>query len=135
MAQKYGTPAINIGRTIWQCNKKFKNREKCKTPHIDENRIKQEFIRAFNDLIKNKNEVINDCKTTILKLTNTKDIDEKINKLNAESDALIELTKALVNKNSKTAMDQSKYMKIGLLTNSYNCFIIINTKLHNRWFI
>ena len=28
-------------RVIWQCNKKFKNKEKCKTPHLSEEQIKE----------------------------------------------------------------------------------------------
>ena len=40
-------------RVIWQCNNKFKNKKKCKTPHLTEEQIKEEFVKAFNNLISN----------------------------------------------------------------------------------
>ena len=40
-------------RVIWQCNHKFKNKEKCKTPHLYEDDLKAAFVKAFNSLIEN----------------------------------------------------------------------------------
>ena len=68
-------------KVIWQCNNKFKNKEKCKTPHLTEEQIKEEFVKAFNNLVSNKEEVIKDCENTVLSLVNTEDIDSKISKL------------------------------------------------------
>ena len=41
-------------KVIWQCNNKFKNKKKCKTPHLTEEQIKEEFVKAFNNLVSNK---------------------------------------------------------------------------------
>lgn len=40
---------------IWQCNHKFE--DKCKTPHLTENEIKQLFVKTVNSLISNKKEM------------------------------------------------------------------------------
>ncbi len=45
-------------KVIWQCNHKFDGGEKCTTPHLDEEIIRQLFINALN--------AINDEKTRIL---------------------------------------------------------------------
>lgn len=58
-------------KVIWQCNNKFKNKEKCKTPHLTEEQMKEEFVKAFNNLVSNKEEVIKDCENTVLSLVNT----------------------------------------------------------------
>ena len=34
--------------TIWQCNSKFKDKTRCKTPHLTEDEIKVAFITALN---------------------------------------------------------------------------------------
>ena len=65
-------------KVIWQCNNKFKNKNKCKTPHLTEEQIKEEFVKAFNNLVSNKEEVIKDCENTVLSLINTEDLDSKI---------------------------------------------------------
>ena len=37
-------------RVIWQCNHKFDGGEKCTTPHLDEEKIKELFLKAVNFL-------------------------------------------------------------------------------------
>ena len=96
-------------KTIWQCNNKFKNKEKCKTPNLTEDQIKEEFVKEFNRLIANKDEIIKDCEDAILELTNTENIDAEISKLQEENEALINLMKNLIYENSRKAIDQDKY--------------------------
>ena len=98
-------------KVIWQCNNKFKNKNKCKTPHLTEEQIKEEFVKAFNNLISNKDEVIKDCENTVLSLVNTEDIDGKISKLQEESEIIVELMKSLIYENSRKVMNQDGYNK------------------------
>ena len=98
-------------RVIWQCNNKFKNKEKCKTPHLTEEQIKEEFVKAFNELIGSKDEVIKECENTILNLTNTKDLDTKISKLQEELDMVVGLMRRLVYENSRKVINQDEYNK------------------------
>ncbi len=60
-------------RVIWQCNHKYNNDEKCKTPHLSEDSIKKFFIKAANKLLEDKDEII--ANFEILKTTafNTED--------------------------------------------------------------
>ena len=41
-------------RVIWQCNGKFKGKQKCDTPHLTEEAIQQKFLAAFNELLANR---------------------------------------------------------------------------------
>lgn len=120
-------------KVIWQCNKKFKNKEKCKTPHLNEDQIKDEFIKAFNNLISNKEEVINDCESTILSLTNTDNIDSKITKFQEESEIIVELMKNLIYENSRKAMNQDEYnKKYNSYTEKYEKIEGKLSKLHEK---
>lgn len=96
-------------RVIWQCNKKFKNQAKCKTPHLTENQIKEEFVKAFNNLVSNKDEVIKECENTILSLADTKDLDTKITKLKEEINTTVGLMRRLVHENSRKVINQDEY--------------------------
>lgn len=96
-------------KVVWQCNDKFKNKRKCRTCHLTEELIKMEFVKAFNNLIKNKEEVIKDAEGTILSLTDTKDIDDQISSLKKEMDIIVGLMRSLVRENSRKAMNQDEY--------------------------
>ena len=73
--------------------------------------MKEEFVKAFNNLNSNKDEVIRDCENTVLTLINTEDIDSKISKLQQESEIIVELMKSLIYENSRKVMNQDEYNK------------------------
>ena len=47
----------------WQCNAKFKNGQKCTTPHLTEDDIKRRFVMAANRLLSSKNHLTADFET------------------------------------------------------------------------
>ena len=71
----------------------------------------EEFVKAFNNLISNKDEAIKDCENTVLTRINTEDIDSKISKLQEESEIIVELMKSLIYENSRKVMNQDEYNK------------------------
>ena len=103
-------------KIIWQCNKKFKNKQKCSTPNVTESQIKEEFVKTFNNLITNKDEVIKDCENAILSLIDTQDLDGKISRFQEECKIVVELMKDLIHENTRKAMNQDKY------TERYNAY-------------
>lgn len=96
-------------RTIWQCNHKLKNDEKCHTPHIYEDTLKQAFIEAFNELVKNKAEILQGYKTIIQTLTDTSELDDESTKLQSETLVVTELIRICVEENANAVLDQSEY--------------------------
>lgn len=83
-------------KVIWRCNAKFKNKEKCKTPHVTEEQIKDGFINAVNSLIVDKKSIIDECEKLILELTDMSLIEEKEIRLQGERDVIYNLLKDLV---------------------------------------
>ena len=59
----------------------------------------------------NKEEVIKDCKNTILNILSTEDLDSKISKLQKESEIIVELMENLIYENSRKMMNQDEYNK------------------------
>ena len=86
------------------------------TPNVTESQIKEKFVKAFNNLITNKDEVIKDCENAILSLTNTQDLDGKISRFKEECKIVVELMKDLIHENTRKAMNQDKY------TERYNAY-------------
>lgn len=97
-------------RTIWQCNNKFKGDRKCSTPHLYEEDIKAEFIKQFNKLIDNKDEILNNCRLIQTTLTDCSKIDKEIADLLSEIDIVSELVRKCVQENSESLVDQNEYL-------------------------
>lgn len=45
-------------RIVWQCNHKFDKKEKCRTPHLGEEKIQELFIKAISTLFTEKEQVL-----------------------------------------------------------------------------
>ena len=65
-------------RVIWQCNHKFQNGEKCKTPHLYEDEIKKRFIKVCNRIAADKENFVASCRQIVEMLSDTAAIDRKI---------------------------------------------------------
>lgn len=65
-------------RVIWQCNHKFQNGEKCKTPHLYEDEIKKRFIEVCNRIASDKEDFLISCQQIVEILSNTVALDRKI---------------------------------------------------------
>lgn len=96
-------------RIIWQCNSKFKNDEKCSTPHLNEDKIKQTFVEAFNSLIENKEEILEGYEVIIQALTDTSKLDKESNKLKSEIEIVTEMLRKCVEENAHSALNQEEY--------------------------
>lgn len=98
-------------RVIWQCNSKFKNGEKCTTPHMNEDDIKARFIAAWNGLQDICDEVIIECRLAIADLFDSVAIDEEIAAKNSEAEVLIEMNRKHIAENATAAQNQKAYKK------------------------
>ena len=65
-------------RVIWQCNHKFKNGEKCSTPHLYEDEIKKRFIEVCNRIAADKEDFVASCRQIVEMRSDTATIDRKI---------------------------------------------------------
>lgn len=98
-------------RTIWQCNSKFKNVEKCTTPHLDEETIKTLFVSAVNKLLTEKDEIIANLAITRDTLFATASLEAEAKALQSETAITAELTQKCIDENARTALDQSEYQE------------------------
>lgn len=96
-------------RVIWQCNSKFKNNEKCSTPHLYEDKLKQAFVEAFNSVLKNKDEILQGYESIIQALTDTSKLDKESAKLQNEMEIVTEMLRKCVEENAHTTLNQAEY--------------------------
>ena len=98
-------------RTIWRCNEKFKNAEKCATPHLYEADLEQAFIKAFNSFHENKEAIVQDFSLMIQDLMDTAVLDAECAKQRNEIDVAFELMHKCVEENAQTALDQEDFQR------------------------
>lgn len=97
-------------RIIWRWNKKYeKKKETCKSPHLTEDEIKAAFVEAINQVIGNRQEIVDAYQDVIAALGDTTTQTTEIERLKTEEDALYEKMSQMVQENATTAQDQDEY--------------------------
>ena len=104
-------------RTIWQCNAKFKGQQKCKTPHVEEDTIKAKFLQAFNELVIDRQRLIEDGRIIQATLTDCTALDKEAQTLSEEMEVVAELTRKCVEEHASTTMSQDEF------TQRYNGYV------------
>lgn len=96
-------------RVIWQCNHKFSGGEKCETPHLDEETVKELFIKAVNILTTEKEEIIANFQAIKEQLFDTRELECERSRLQEEVNVVAELIQQCVRENAHVALDQEEY--------------------------
>ena len=96
-------------RTIWQCNGKFKGDEKCRTPHLYEDDVKEMFLKAVSELMVDREALIEDGRVLRMAFTDFSAIDKEVAEITSEIDVLSGLVQKLVGENASTPLDQTEY--------------------------
>lgn len=98
-------------KVIWQCNHKFDGGEKCTTPHLDEETVKELFIKALNIIGKKKDVIIagfEEIKDTAFQ---TEALEAQAAQLGEEMNVAAELIQKCIDENAHIAQNQSEYEK------------------------
>jgi site-specific DNA recombinase len=96
-------------REVLRCNGRYTNY--CHSPIVTQELVENKFIYAYNEVMKNKQTIIEDTKEIVAMLTDTTDIDMKILEYNKEMDDLEFLVENLIHDNSKVSQSQKEYEK------------------------
>lgn len=97
-------------RTIYQCGHKYKGC-KCSTPNLTAEAIHSVFIRAFNELITNKNEIIRNLRESIDLASDMTELESQRDSANNEVLFLADIVQKLIAENARIPQDQNEYNK------------------------
>ena len=96
-------------RVVWRCNAKYRNQEKCTSPHLTEDEIQAAFVYVMNRLIENKKNIIADSKMLMKQLTDCTELTVEEQKLDEEMSVLSEMLRRAIEQNAHEAIDQEEY--------------------------
>ena len=114
-------------RTIWQCNAKFKGDEKCRTPHLYEEDLKEYFLIALSRLLADREALLDDGRLIRAELLDCGAIDAEANDILQELEVVSGLIKRCVNENAAQPLDQTAYI------DRYNSLVDRYEKLQARY--
>lgn len=97
-------------RVIWQCNDKYKGDNKCTTPHVTEEEVRQQFLKAFNSLLECREELIANCRLAQSVLCDCSDLDAELYELHREIEVVVELSQKAIYENSHVAINQEEWL-------------------------
>ncbi len=95
---------------IWQCNNKYKGTKVCRMPQLYENGLQVEFLKLCNKVASNREREIANLQVLLAVIGRTEKLETKKAGLEAERDTLAERLQALIDQNSKVAMNQETYI-------------------------
>ena len=98
-------------KVIWQCNNKYKNEEKCSTPHVVEEEVKQKFLEVFNNLLEYRTELVSACRQAQEVLCDCSGIQPEIDKLKLELEVTTELTRKSIQESSMKDLASEEMQK------------------------
>ena len=99
-------------RAVYRCNCKYnKNQDKCQTPALTEDVIKEKFVIAYNQVMNGKQRIIEDIKEVIKVLSDTSEQDAKIIDLQNKMEVISGLVDNMIKENTRTAQDQVEFAR------------------------
>ena len=96
-------------RTIWQCNAKFKGKRKCTTPHVEEATIKAKFLLAYNQLMVDREQLLEDCRIVQATLTDCASLETEAEALGQEMEVVAGLTRKCIEENARIPQSQEDF--------------------------
>ena len=96
-------------KVIYRCNGSIRADSKCGTPHLTEDEIKALFLKALNELVGIKDEVLANLTDTPGMVSDTAALTEERERANQEAAAIEEELRTLIAENARVAQDQDEY--------------------------
>lgn len=95
---------------IWRCNRKYETKgSPCPSPHLREAELQDAFLKAINQVIQKKEEIIEACSQALRTLNDTTSLEQKAARLQAEQDTVYGRIESLIHENAQVAQDQKEY--------------------------
>lgn len=96
-------------RGIWRCNEKYKNDDICRSPHLNEDELKDRFLTAFNSLMGNRKELLENCRLVTGTLCDCSEIEAEIAETRRELEVVSELSRKAIYENANLVIDQKEF--------------------------
>ena len=98
-------------RVIWRCNHKYDSGEKCGTPHIREEVLKERFVEALGQYMDDPEERLDGLSYVMKAMTDTDFIDADIDQAEQDLQLLSGMIRSCIMMNASAAMTEQEYQQ------------------------
>ena len=98
-------------RVVWQCNAKFKDKTRCKTPHLTEDEIKAAYVKLANQLYADREFYITELTTILQKLSDVTELEKEKRLLDQQLGIDAKAVNDLIAQNARVAQNQAEYQE------------------------
>ena len=98
-------------RVVWQCNAKFKGKEKCTTPHLTEDEIKAAYVKLANQLYADREFYITELTAILEKLGDATELEKEKRLLDQQLGIDAKAVNDLIAQNARVAQNQAEYQE------------------------
>lgn len=110
----YGAKVVHSNdkyrKIMYRCNHKYQG-QKCKTPSVSEDTIKEVFIKAFNILVSDKKEIIENTRLMMKTVCDTSELEREQENAIADLNIIAGQMQKAISENSTKAISQNDYEK------------------------
>ena len=92
-------------KVVWQCNAKFKDKTHCSTPHLTEEEIQDAFISVANQLIADRDEILDGLKEVQSTLSGTEELEKEQSRLAEQMNVDVDAVNQIIAENARVAQD------------------------------
>ena len=96
-------------RVIWRCNAKFKDKTRCRTPHLTEDEVKTAFVRMVNKLGADRDFYITELAAIKDRLSDTTELEKEKRLLDQQLAVDAKAVDDLIAQNARTTQNQTEY--------------------------
>lgn len=97
-------------RFVYRCNCKYnKDKAQCQTPSLSEDVIKEKFVIAYNQVMLEKERIIEDVNEVIKLLSDASELDAKVIELQNKMEFISGLFDKMIKENTRTTQDQVEF--------------------------
>ena len=97
-------------RSVYRCNSKYdKSHDRCQTPALSEDMIKEKFVIAYNQVMQEKERILEDINEVIKVLSDTSELDAKVIEFQNKMEVISGLVDKMIKENTRTTQDQIEF--------------------------
>ncbi len=97
-------------KKVWRCNYRY-GKSKCHTPHVTEEEVKAAFVKAYNELVSNEKNILEDLAELKAIRTDTGRFKAELEVVGAEIKSLVTQTENLISENARSVRNQEEYTR------------------------
>ena len=113
--ETYGHRILHAGtkkeHRVWKCKSRYTRDAECASQNVTSEMVEYAFIKAFNQLIDNKDDIIEMLQAFAETEFDLRPIEDELTLVDGEFNMIVDVLRAFIDENAQTAMDQTEYQR------------------------